>query len=284
VLAILDAQTGCQSSRECRILRDSAQGCEALDFRVQCQPFPLNDESYTIFVAQDISVEKRKDVLERTFFHDLLNLAGGMQGLTALLQDEVVTFEEVKQDLFTCAHALVQEIKSQQMLLAAEQERLALNLVPLSAAEALTVVQQAYRSHPVAGDREIWLAPDTADFILTTDPAILHRILGNLTKNALEASPPGSQVRLGCRAVQSGGIFTCHNPGCMPPDVQLQMFQRSFSTKGRGRGIGTYSIKLFAEKYLQGRVSFTSTPDAGTTFTVLLPAIPASSSALTAGT
>lgn len=57
----------------------------------------------------------------------------------------------------------------------------------------------------------------------------------------------------------------------MPDEVKLQIFQRSFSTKGRGRGIGTYSIKLFTEKYLEGKVSFTSKEGEGTVFTVELP-------------
>ncbi|MFA7348153.1 MAG: ATP-binding protein, partial [Desulfurivibrionaceae bacterium] len=59
--------------------------------------------------------------------------------------------------------------------------------------------------------------------------------------------------------------------GCMPENVQLQIFQRSFSTKGTGRGLGTYSIKLLGERYLKGRVSFTSTPEKGTTFRFRCP-------------
>ena len=38
----------------------------------------------------------------------------------------------------------------------------------------------------------------------------------------------------------------------MPDEVKAQIFERSFSTKGRGRGIGTYSIKLLTERYLEG--------------------------------
>jgi sensor histidine kinase regulating citrate/malate metabolism len=51
----------------------------------------------------------------------------------------------------------------------------------------------------------------------------------------------------------------------------LQLFQRSFSTKGEGRGLGTYSIKLLTERILNGKVSFTSSMDDGTTFRVLIP-------------
>ena len=54
-------------------------------------------------------------------------------------------------------------------------------------------------------------------------------------------------------------IFRVHNPGVMSAEVQGQIFHRAFSTKGEeGRGIGTYSIRLFTEQYLQGHVRFTS--------------------------
>ena len=63
-----------------------------------------------------------------------------------------------------------------------------------------------------------------------------------------------------------------HNDTTMPEDVQRQLFQRSFTTKGGlGRGIGTYSVRLFVERYLGGRVHFVSCEPEGTTFTVTLP-------------
>jgi sensor histidine kinase regulating citrate/malate metabolism len=57
----------------------------------------------------------------------------------------------------------------------------------------------------------------------------------------------------------------------MPRNVQLQVFQRSFSTKGADRGLGTYSIKLLTERYLNGKVWFTTSPEGGTTFTCQYP-------------
>ena len=57
----------------------------------------------------------------------------------------------------------------------------------------------------------------------------------------------------------------------MPKDVKLQIFQRSFSTKGIGRGIGTYSMKLITEQYLKGTISFVSNGAVGTTFTLRIP-------------
>jgi signal transduction histidine kinase len=91
-------------------------------------------------------------------------------------------------------------------------------------------------------------------------------------KNALEATSRGGVVTLSC--VESGDdlLFSVHNPGVMPCDVQLQLFRRSFSTKdGSGRGMGTYSVKLFGEKYLKGKIAFKSRDPEGTTFTFTLP-------------
>jgi signal transduction histidine kinase len=96
-------------------------------------------------------------------------------------------------------------------------------------------------------------------------------VLGNMVKNALEAIPKGEKVTLNCGAVDRGVELRVHNPGCIPPDVQSQIFKWSFSTKGKNRGLGTYGMRLLSERYLGGKVAFTSTPESGTTFTATFP-------------
>jgi signal transduction histidine kinase len=270
-LAVLESQNGQAACRECQILRRGGGGLEALDFRIDCRALALREERHTLFVATDISAEKRRDVLERIFFHDVLDRAAALQGIASLLADDALPLEDAKDDLSISASALIQEIRSHQMLVAAEKGRLELEISQVNSLEFLNGLKRSCWRHPVAAGRHIILAPDAAGFSLVTERAILNRVMGNLLKNALEASLPDSRITLGCQLGHSGPVFTCHNPGCMPADVQLQMFHRSFSTKGKGRGTGTYSVKLLTEKYLQGRVAFTSTPASGTTFEVTLP-------------
>jgi sensor histidine kinase regulating citrate/malate metabolism len=93
-----------------------------------------------------------------------------------------------------------------------------------------------------------------------------------MTKNALEAIHEGETVRVAFARQEGGPVFRVSNPGVIPEPVQLQLFKRSFSTKAQqGRGIGTYSMKLFGERYLGGRIGFESTPENGTTFWIMLP-------------
>ncbi len=47
-----------------------------------------------------------------------------------------------------------------------------------------------YSSHPLCADRQIHI-DEFEDFYFNTDPTILIRSLGNMVKNALEASEPG---------------------------------------------------------------------------------------------
>ena len=105
-----------------------------------------------------------------------------------------------------------------------------------------------------------------------TDARLLARVLGNMVKNALEATPSGGVVTVRCTNPVGQVAFSVHNESVMPEEVRLQVFHRSFSTKARaGRGIGTYSMKLFGEHYLGGSVEFASRDGEGTTFTITLP-------------
>lgn len=116
--------------------------------------------------------------------------------------------------------------------------------------------------------------PATALPAPPADPLLLRRVVGNLVKNALEATPVSGVVALDVELAASGVTISVRNVGSIPEAIQAQIFQRSFSTKGgEGRGIGTYAVKLFTERYLGGRVGFVSNEEAGTIFQVTLPAV-----------
>lgn len=273
VLAILETmQTGQTSRKECRISLSGDLDGGALDLCVVTTPLQLGDQRYVVTALRDISAERRRRVLERVFFHDVMNTAGGLQGLAELLADEedpeVVV--EYLADVRRLSSQIVEEIQAQRLLMAAETGELEADLRQVELADLLQDVVAAYRHHPVAEGRRIALA--VAEGELRTDPTLLKRVLGNLLKNALEATPSGGEVSLSVERNGSSICFKVHNPTVMPEAVQRQIFKRSFSTKGgTGRGIGTHSVRLFTERHLGGRVTFVSNEAQGTTFEVKLP-------------
>ena len=92
-----------------------------------------------------------------------------------------------------------------------------------------------------------------------------------MIKNSLEAIEKNGTVTVGTNFVHGYVRFWVKNEGVIPGHLQMQIFQRSFSTKGKDRGLGTYSMKLIGEQYLKGKVGFTSRPEEGTIFYIDLP-------------
>jgi hypothetical protein len=229
----------------------------------------------TVCVLRDVSEENRRRSLERIFYHDVLNMAGGIQGLAELLRKqgsaEPGQDEQYKQWMVDLSRRLTEEILHQRRFVAAERGEFEPDLGIVALDDLLREVQALYGSHSVAEGRNLLLGELCSSHILS-DLSILRRILGNLVKNALEATPRGGTVTLSSHEAEATVAIAVHNPGVIPPDVQLQIFRRSFSTKGEsGRGLGSYSVKLFGERYLKGKVGFTSNEESGTTFTITLP-------------
>ena len=263
-----------EAVRECRVLAHAANGVVPLDLRVTASPFTVENERFTLVAVEDISHEKRLAVLQRTFFHDVLNTAGCIQGYADYLASDMPPDPEVCQRLSSLSGQLIESIQSHRELVLAEAGELKPQPVPLKTIQVMEELRDQYLKHPVADGRNISIG-QTWNGSIITDKQLLQRVLGNMLKNALEATLPGETVTLSCFDCGETITFSVHNPEVMPEEVQLQVFQRSFSTKGQsGRGIGTYSMKLFGERYLGGFVHFVSHPDDGTIFRLVLPKNP----------
>jgi signal transduction histidine kinase len=270
VNAILESHNDKQSIKECRIMTVDN---DALDFMIIASPYWINDEMFTLFALSDISDEKRRLILEKTFFHDVLNTAGGISGLSDVLQyvEDADEQKELLKIIHNSSDSLVDEIKSQRQLNEAERGTLELEFSEILVLNILQELSELYSRHQIIEKRKIQIENISPDLICFTDKVLLKRVLGNMIKNALEASPTDGIVTISSFKKTDSVLFSVHNSSFMKKDIQLQLFKRSFSTKGSGRGIGTYSIKLFGEKYLKGKVWFESYKENGTTFFLEIP-------------
>jgi signal transduction histidine kinase len=274
--AVLESmRTREKAMHECQLLcRDEHCATVARDLRVFASPWETGEGTYYVLTLLDIGDEKRRQALERIFFHDILNSAGGARNLVDILLNEVPEdAREIVHMARSSLFALVDEIQKQKQLLALEKNEYATSKITLQGLEIIHSVSDEFRSHPKALGKSIHVDEGSINVAVYTDFSLLRRIQVNMLINALEATPTGGHVIVGLRSEDGKAVFWVANPSVMPEPVRLQVFKRSFSTKGQDRGLGTYSIKLLAENYLGGEVGFSSEEPAGTTFWVKLPAL-----------
>ena len=270
VNAILSALANQTDLRECRLQQVSGN---ALDLLVKTSPLNIDGQSFSIVAATDISHEKRRRMLEHIFFHDIMNTTLSINILSLMLKDDPSTDEVLRfrNNIMSVSKQLMEEIKSQKEFLAAEFNELKPNFSIVEAAQVTNEITQLFAMSSQDRGIELVVKPAQQRISFKTDHTLLKRVLGNMMKNALEASSKGKRVTMSYKTVDDLVEFSVHNQSHIPEDVQLQIFQRSFSTKGEGRGLGTYSMKLLSERYLKGIVDFQSSEVNGTTFSARYP-------------
>lgn len=271
VNAIISSLHKMDDVKECSVTTGDRQ---CFNFRVWTSPYPKNNEDFVLFILRDISIEKYHSALQHVFFHDILNTVSGFYGLQSIIEDYSGKIKEFA-DLFQKhTNRLYEEIISHREMMLAEAGEIVAEYSPISSIQFLNDIIQAVSSFGLSKSKIMKLDSAAADVIFVSDVKLLGRVLCNMIKNALEASDKDEEVMIGCRVHDDKIRFSVHNSKPIAPDVQLSIFQRSFSTRGVGRGWGTYSMKLLSENILNGKVYFESNPEDGTTFYAEYPLNP----------
>ena len=170
-------------------------------------------------------------------------------------------------------HRLADEIQFQVNLAKAHSNELAVTMEQIESQDVVNETAALHEKLAEAKGVKIDIS-ESQPVTFKSDATLLRRVLSNLLRNAVEASEQGDIVKLGARPEGEQVKFFVWNKASIPKEVQLQLFRRSFSTKGLGRGMGTYSVRLFTEKYLNGRVWLESDGTNGTTFFLSFPIEP----------
>lgn len=270
--AIVASLEGGSATRECELNRKDGNILTALNLQVWMYGIRRQDRMFSLGVLIDIFHEKQLHVFERLFYHDILNTSGIIKGICEIFDGEG-DIREYLDVLRRASLRLIEQIASHKEFMMAERQELAVH--PLKMGSRMIVEEQVELFQVMAQGKGVRLVRGEVgeDLFLMTDRTLLCRALSNLIKNALEASGPGDVVSVECRAADGGVLFEVRNPAVLTEAVRAGLFKRAFSTKGMGRGLGSYSAKLFVEKYLQGRIWFESSQEQGTVFFILLPAV-----------
>lgn len=124
-------------------------------------------------------------------------------------------------------------------------------------------------------DRKIALQIELGEAALPTrvDADHAEQVVVNLVANAIDASSEGDTVTVRLSRVGDAACLEVVDQGCgMDDETVEQAFDPFFTTRdvGQGTGLGLAVVYGIVQEY-EGRVQLSSTPGAGTHFTITLP-------------
>ena len=242
-----------------------------ISLSVRSHPIKINGKRFLLLFLQDISRQQEWAALEKAFFHDIKNMLAGLMAASAMLVEE-----DKDSDLAKTIHKMsmrfLKDVEIQKCLFqreACDYQPLRYKVPVEQIFEELKII---YTNHPISRTKKLRLPQSFPHLSLHTDVSLLMRVLCNMATNAFEATAENGEVKVWLVEGEKKLTFCVWNQQSIPEDVARRIFQRHFSTKQEvGRGFGTYSIKLFGEKFLGGKVDFTSSEKEGTIFRLVLP-------------
>jgi signal transduction histidine kinase len=127
-----------------------------------------------------------------------------------------------------------------------------------------------------ASEREVALeSQDPGELRVVGDAARLHQALTNLIRNAVQASPPHSRVKVIARREGEGCLFTVEDAGPgLPAGEEHRLFEPFFTRRKDGTGLGLALVRQVAEAH-SGWVRGESAAGGGARFMLWVPDRPA---------
>lgn len=142
--------------------------------------------------------------------------------------------------------------------------------------EKLEVVDVVKHALDIFHEDYIHYYPQEKEIYANLDKTQLIRVITNLVKNAtqaIKAEEKNPKIEVKVASKENNLIITVSDNGKgISNKNKAFIFEPKFTTKTSGMGLGLPMIKNIIEAY-NGTISFTSSKDVGTIFTVILPKI-----------
>ncbi|NJO81537.1 MAG: hybrid sensor histidine kinase/response regulator [Blastochloris sp.] len=241
-------------------------------------------EQEALAVAE--AANRAKDVFVSMISHELRNPLSGITGYADMLLLDALgplTSEQresidVIRKLTGLMTTLLADLTDLSRI---ETGNLRLEPASITLKAAVQAAEEAVRRQLIAKQHQISISLPADLPPVIADQTRLIQILTNLLSNASKYTPPGGTI--GLSAAKSSGSaveVTVHDTGIgIPADAHDQIFTPFFRTHAArnsgepGTGLGLSITRRLVE--LQGgRISFTSQPGSGSTFTFTLPVAP----------
>jgi len=247
--------------------------------KLVARPIKLHSSTLFLFSLIDNNLEKRKQLMDQLFFHDIANTTSELLCNAELLSHpahkegmDMERREAVIETVYELAREMASEIRSQKNILAHDGKRADLIPEELNSLRELQCLKRYFEAEAAEREVHINIEPGSRNIRFQSDAVQLRRVLMNMLKNACQASLAGDVVTLGCELAPHLGVqFWVHNP-CPINEQALQRFTSTrIQSSGLTHGLGTYSIRLLTERYLHGSLNIETSDSLGSKVSVRYP-------------
>ena len=193
---------------------------------------------------------------------------------SALATNDPVKYREALSDCLEESERVLSMLTTLMDISEAETGTMKLNVSQVDVAQIASEVRDLYEDTADAGGIELHVDVP-AGLVVTADRDRLRQALANLVDNAIKYSPRGGRVDVQASSdhrtveirVSDTGIGI--NPQDLPR-IFDRLYRGDQSRATRGLGLGLSLVRAYVEAQ-GGKVTVTSTPGKGSTFTITLP-------------
>jgi len=270
IAIVSSMESGKPVEKKCSVTAEIDGKTMDLVLSVKSSPVEIEDKSFVLIFVQDITLAEKRLGLEKTFFHDFSNMITGLLGASDVLKYKG-SDEKSAEIICQSARRMKSELDVQRVLMSDGLAEYSIRPESVPVTVIVDDLKRFFDKHPVAKNKSMTIAASD-DLKVFTDYTLFQRVISNMIINAFEAVPPGGVININIYRYGISFCVSVWNEGVISGQVRKRIFQRNITTKkDPGRGLGTYSMKLFGEDFLGGEVNFTSSEDEGTEFTFCIP-------------
>jgi signal transduction histidine kinase len=274
VLAAMAVLTARGLAKPLRRLMDSALRIGRGDLTTPVPPEPTREIGVLARELEEMrraleSRDRQLKLMLAGVAHEVRNPIGGIALFSGLLAEDLKagTTEGATEHVARIQReiAYLQRIVEDFLAFAREQP---LARAPLEAPDLLSTACELLAAEAEA--RGVAVEVDAEPAVLEVDASLVTAALVNLVKNAVQASPSGSPVRVTGRAQGGGYCIRVRDSGPGVPEAERErIFEPFFTTKEKGTGLGLPLARKIARAH-GGELGCTSEPGS-TAFALTLP-------------
>jgi len=203
--------------------------------------------------------------IERIFYHDVLNLASSLRGITEVIADvDESTRSEMLALMGDLSETLIETTNARRLYRSIEAQDLSLNASTLDCEKLLNQTATRYKRHTLCQDKasEIsQVAPpsDHKPISIVTDKDVLQGALGYAIRTALAIIPRAQAITLGVAREASGEspavVFSISFPGTLSKEETELIFKKPPADASLTILFPAYVFYTLVTTYLHGSVN-----------------------------